>query len=69
MIAPHIKWDHSEDHYVMRFEDCTEGRSAERKVPISLNDVEFDFIQGHCIDGNDRLICISNVNYTCDRSS
>ena len=51
MIAPHIKWDHSEDHYVMRFDDNEEGKSAERKVTISLTDVEFEFIQGHCIDG------------------
>lgn len=52
MLSPHIKWDHSEDHYVMHFEDCAEGKSAERKVPISLADIEYEFIKGHCIDGN-----------------
>lgn len=51
MIAPHIKWDHSEDNFVMHFDDDDGARSAERRVKISLNDIDFEFIQGHCIDG------------------
>ena len=51
MIAPHIKWDHSEDNFVMHFDDDDGARNAERRVKISLNDIDFEFIQGHCIDG------------------
>lgn len=51
MIAPHIKWDHSDDHFVMHFDDDDSAKCAERRVKISLNDVEYEYIQGHCIDG------------------
>lgn len=51
MISPHIKWDHSNDHFVMRFDEQDEGKSPSRKVTISLNELEYEFIQGHCIDG------------------
>ena len=51
MIGPHIKWDHSDDHYVMRFDEKNDGMSSSRKVTISLSEHEYEFIQGHCIDG------------------
>jgi fatty acid synthase, animal type len=51
MIAPHIKWEHSDDHFVMHFDDDDSAKCAERRVKISLNDVEYEYIQGHCIDG------------------
>lgn len=51
-ISPHIKWDHSFDHYVMRHDDNDGCKNAERRVTISLSDIEYEFIQGHCIDGN-----------------
>lgn len=51
MIAPHILWDHNDDHYVMRFDDKDDGKSSSRKVTISLSELEYEFIQGHCIDG------------------
>ncbi|XP_070493817.1 fatty acid synthase-like [Chironomus tepperi] len=51
MISPNIKWDHSDDHYVMRFDDKDDGKSSSRKVTISLGELEYEFIKGHCIDG------------------
>jgi hypothetical protein len=51
MISPFIKWDHSEDHFVFRYDTNETGSCAERKVTISLNDPDYEFIQGHCIDG------------------
>lgn len=52
MISPLIKWDHSADWYVPAFEVQRKVESAERKVKISLDDSEFDFVVGHTIDGN-----------------
>lgn len=49
MIAPLIKWNHSEDWFVMKFETKQSGRSGERKVTISLD--EKAYISGHVIDG------------------
>jgi len=51
MISPNIKWDHSDDHYVMRFDENDDEKSSCRKVTISLGEAEYEFIQGHCIDG------------------
>ncbi|CAO1403431.1 unnamed protein product [Diamesa serratosioi] len=51
MISPHIKWDHSEDSYVMKYENEVATKSGERKVTISLNDPIYEFIVGHTIDG------------------
>lgn len=51
MISPHIKWDHSEDAFVVNSDTYNMENSAERKVKISLNDPTFDFVVGHSIDG------------------
>lgn len=46
MISPLIKWDHSENYFVMKFEL---DKSGERKVALSLE--ENAYIAGHVIDG------------------
>lgn len=51
MVAPNVKWDHSEDWCVANFDYQLDEKSAERQVDISLADPEFDFIRGHFIDG------------------
>lgn len=51
MISPLIKWDHSEDWYVPCFEIQRKSESGERKVKISLDDLEYDYVVGHTIDG------------------
>lgn len=50
MIAPLIKWDHTEDWFVMKFSVQKGGHSGERKVALSLD--EDAYISGHIIDGN-----------------
>lgn len=49
MIAPRLRWDHSEDRFVMKFEVKRVGDSGERKVKLSLE--EYKDISGHVIDG------------------
>lgn len=51
MISPMVRWEHSEDWFVTKFELQRSTRSAERKVKIGLNDQDFDFIAGHVVDG------------------
>lgn len=53
MISPLIKWDHSEDWYVMKY--VGEGHTGERRVTISLD--EESYISGHIIDG----LCCANM--------
>lgn len=49
MISPLIKWDHSEDHFVTRFE--ARVPKAERSFSINIGEQEHEFISGHTIDG------------------
>ena len=52
MVSPYIKWEHNEDWFVMKFEHEVATKSGERKVTISLSDLDYDYIVGHTIDGN-----------------
>lgn len=49
MIAPLIKWDHTEDYFVTKFSMQKGDYSGERKVTLSLE--EESYIAGHIIDG------------------
>lgn len=51
MISPYVRWEHSEDWFITKFELQRSTRSGERKVKITLTDQDYDFIAGHCIDG------------------
>ena len=48
MISPLIKWDHSEDHFVMKYD---EKLILHRTFPINISDSEHEFVTGHTIDG------------------
>lgn len=50
MIAPIVKWDHSEDFFVPLF--VSHDWYDKRNILINVSDKEFEFIQGHIIDGN-----------------
>lgn len=52
LISPLIRWEHSEDWFVTKFEMQRSTKSGERIVKMSLNDQDYDFIVGHRIDGN-----------------
>ncbi|EFN74070.1 Fatty acid synthase [Camponotus floridanus] len=51
MISPLIKWNHSEDWYVMCFKTNKKITSGERIVNVTLKDETFEYISGHVIDG------------------
>lgn len=53
MIAPLMRWNHTEDWFVMKFEVKRAGNSGERKVKVSLD--EYSYISGHVIDGKINL--------------
>lgn len=63
MISPLVRWEHSEDWFVTKFELQRSTRSGERKVKISLNDQDYDFIAGHAIDGNLQTSLNQNFNF------
>lgn len=49
LISPLIKWDHTEDWFVMKFSLQKGGQGGERKVILSLD--TDNYISGHVIDG------------------
>lgn len=50
-ISPLMKWDHSEDYYVVKYDLQNPNNSGERRVNINLSFDEYAFINGHRIDG------------------
>lgn len=51
MLSPLVRWEHSEDWFVPKFELQRMSNSWERKVKLSLKDQDYDIIDGHIIDG------------------
>lgn len=52
MISPLIKWDHSEDHYVAKYGvKKSSDAGGERFIVVDLKESEYQYIQGHRIDG------------------
>ncbi|CAH0385876.1 unnamed protein product [Bemisia tabaci] len=51
MIAPLVRWEHSEDWYVTSYRMQEKIKSGERSVNISLKDDELEYLSGHVIDG------------------
>lgn len=50
MISHLIKWDHTEDWFVTRFDTVRHHISGERVFRVSLQDQDYLYISGHCID-------------------
>ncbi|KAF7995900.1 hypothetical protein HCN44_007007 [Aphidius gifuensis] len=55
MISPLIRWDHSNEWYVTKFEMQEKISSGERMVKVSLQNEEFEYMAGHVIDGRTLL--------------
>lgn len=49
MISSLIKWDHSEDRFVTRYE--AKSSKSERLYTVNISDQEYEFVTGHTIDG------------------
>lgn len=53
MIAPLIKWDHGTEWTVPG--ESGRERSREREIVIDVNDIEYEYMKGHIIDGESLL--------------
>jgi hypothetical protein len=53
MISPLIKWDHSEDHFVTRYE--AKISKSERTFAVNIGEHEYEFVSGHTIDGEKEM--------------
>jgi hypothetical protein len=49
MISPLIKWDHGDTYFVTRYED--NAKKTEWLFSINISDPDYDFANGHLIDG------------------
>ena len=50
-----IRWDHSKDWFITRYESYQYCKSTERYVEILLSDEDYDYMSGHIIDGKNLL--------------
>lgn len=51
MISSHIKWKHDKEWHVMRYEAESDCEYFHRLVTINLCDKEWEYLNGHVIDG------------------
>jgi fatty acid synthase len=51
MISPHIKWIHTDDWYVTSYRLQEKITSGERAVRVTYSDEDYEFMEGHIIDG------------------
>lgn len=51
MIAPLIKWDHSQDWFVAEYDLNKTEITSERRVSIELKGEDHKYMAGHIIDG------------------
>lgn len=58
MISPLLKWDHSEDWFVSKFENQQDCKSGKRIVAVAIE--ECPFLAGHVIDGK---VDLAKVNF------
>jgi fatty acid synthase len=50
-ISPLIKWDHSKDHYITRFDSKKLNKIEWRRVFINISDPKYEYLSGHKIEG------------------
>lgn len=51
MIAPLIKWDHSQDWFVAEYDMNSTAITSERKITVELKSEDQKYMAGHIIDG------------------
>ncbi|KAL2715899.1 fatty acid synthase-like [Vespula squamosa] len=51
MISPLIRWEHSNDWFITHFKKQDKLVSGERIVSIAITDEDFQYINGHVVDG------------------
>ncbi|KAL6257976.1 hypothetical protein P5V15_011572 [Pogonomyrmex californicus] len=51
MISPSVRWEHSDDWYVMSYKTQKKITSGERTVTLSIADKDIEYMSGHVIDG------------------
>ncbi|XP_025263301.1 fatty acid synthase-like isoform X3 [Camponotus floridanus] len=55
MIAPSIRWNHSEDWFVATYQSQRSIQSNERHIEINLSNEDYNYMSGHVIDGRNLL--------------
>ncbi|XP_018362103.1 PREDICTED: fatty acid synthase [Trachymyrmex cornetzi] len=55
MIAPSIRWEHTDDWYVTAFKLQKKVTSGERTLTMNITDENFEYMNGHVIDGKNLI--------------
>ncbi|XP_023313671.1 fatty acid synthase-like [Trichogramma pretiosum] len=62
MIAPLIRWEHSDDWYVTSYKSQQKISSGERTVKVALSDADYEHMAGHVIDGRNLFPATGYLN-------
>ncbi|KAI9579995.1 hypothetical protein GQX74_000783, partial [Glossina fuscipes] len=68
-ISSLIRWDHSEDWFVMKYENTKTKSKGERSYTVSLDGDDGDFLAGHVIDGKVLIPAICYLRYVWETFS
>ncbi|XP_002137899.4 fatty acid synthase [Drosophila pseudoobscura] len=68
-ISSLIRWDHSEDWFVTKYENMKTKSSGERIFPVNLASDNEEFMSGHVIDGKILVPATSYLQYVWETFS
>jgi hypothetical protein len=65
MISPVVKWDHSENYFVIKYDE-TAAFQCERVFTINISDSDHEYVTGHLIDGNMTVMISTTMLLTAE---
>uniref|UniRef100_A0A1A9W883 Fatty acid synthase n=1 Tax=Glossina brevipalpis TaxID=37001 RepID=A0A1A9W883_9MUSC len=68
-ISSLIRWDHSEDWFVTKYENMKTKSKGERSYTVNMGSDEEDFLSGHVIDGKVLIPAICYLRYVWETFS
>uniref|UniRef100_A0A1A9UN58 Fatty acid synthase n=1 Tax=Glossina austeni TaxID=7395 RepID=A0A1A9UN58_GLOAU len=68
-ISSLMRWEHSEDWFVMSYEDTKTKSKGERSYKLTLDDDDEEYLAGHVIDGKILIPAISYLRYVWETFS
>uniref|UniRef100_A0A1A9UN37 Uncharacterized protein n=1 Tax=Glossina austeni TaxID=7395 RepID=A0A1A9UN37_GLOAU len=68
-ISSLIRWDHSEDWFVTKYENMKTKSKGERSYTVNLGSDEEEFLSGHVIDGKVLIPAICYLRYVWETFS
>lgn len=66
MISPLVRWDHRDDWFLTSYRMQERIKSGERTIRVAMEDDDWQYIQGHVIDGRNLFPATGYVVRICN---